>query len=66
MLIPALGHDGCHPEGLVPVLVSVWLTSFDAACALLETCQCVVAADILCPASPTTASQSQRDDVICY
>jgi hypothetical protein len=61
MSVPALAHDGCRPEGLVPVLMNVWLTSFDAACALSEICQCVAAADILCPVSPTAASPSQRD-----
>jgi hypothetical protein len=65
MLGPALGHGGCHPEGLVPVLVNVWLTSFDAVCALLEIYQCAVAADILCPVSPITASQNRTDAVIC-
>lgn len=62
---PGLGHGGCHPEELVPVLVNVWLTSFDAVCALLEICQCAVAADILYPVSPVTASQNQRD-VVTY
>jgi hypothetical protein len=63
--VPALARGGCHPEGLVPALMNVWLTSFDAACALSEICRCVAAADILCPESPTAASPSQRDGEIC-
>lgn len=62
---PALAHGGCHPEGLVPVLVNVWLTSFDAVCALSKIYQYVAAADILCPVSPTAASPSRRDGGIC-